>query len=643
MREYIKLNIKRFAISASNSITLKSSAGNKATLRVNFTENSTSTANNTSSITVTGGIKMNTGSYSGVSSPYLYVYWHSNVNDTDYQLASKNVTALSSTEVTVSGTKNDVGHNADGTASGYAWAKWVYTGSSTYVPKSGQVATSSTALTKIPRASSISASTANIGASSTITISRAVNTFTHTLTYSFANGTVTGTIATKTNLTSVPFTLPTSLYAKIPSATSITGTITCTTYSGDTIIGTSTCNVTANVPSDATPTVAVPTITDTDNVSKNTIGLYVQGKSILNFNFANSFSSDYGATLKRYTLKINGTQVYNDTGTSYTMVNPLPNTTNTYELIVTDSRDKTATTGEKTITAYAYTAPTASIDVERNSSTATTVNIKYSGTVTNINNNNNNAKSFTIEFKQSTASSWTTITTVSDAYTKTNVSLTKTGVDDSQGFDFRITVTDSYGSATATDTIGTSFTLMNFNADGTGLAFGKASESSNSFECALNANFTGTLKQNGADILQPAYNKIGDLSTLTTTTKTSAVAAINELRSALYYKSGDSLTFTDFSTAGFLTSSKTLVSFTIMLPKSMANVSVSMTGFVAQLRNNNNYILGTGTTKASPSSVTITKIGDYYARINITLASATSGATNNDACGIAFDATINFS
>ena len=525
----MKLNIKRFAISASNSTTLKSSAGNKATLRVTFTENSTSTANNTSSITATAGIKMNTGSYSGVSSPYLYVYWHSNVNNTDYELGRLNITALSSSEKTVSGTKSDVGHYSDGTASGYAWAQWSYSGSSKYVPKGGTVATSTTALTTIPRASSVSATTANIGANSTVTINRASSSFTHTLTYSFANGSVTGTIATKTTSTSVSFTLPTSLYAKIPSANSITGTITCTTYSGNTAIGTSSCNVTANVPSTATPTVSVPTITDTDTISKNTIGLYVQGKSKLQFNFANSFSSSYNATLKAYTLKINGTQVYSGTNTSYTMVNGLPNTSNTYELIVTDSRNKTATTGSKTITAYAYSEPTASIEVERNSTTPTTVNIKYSGTITNINNNNKNAKSFKIEFKQSNASSWTTVTTATDAYSKTNVAVTKTGVDDSHGFDFRLTVTDSYGSVTATDTIGTSFTLMNFNADGTGLAFGKASETSNTFECALDADFTGDVKKNGTDILQPAYNRIGTLSNLNTSVKTNLVNAINVL------------------------------------------------------------------------------------------------------------------
>lgn len=131
----------------------------------------------------------------------------------------------------------------------------------------------------------------------------------------------------------------------------------------------------------------------------------------------------------------------------------------------------------------------------------------------------------------------------------------------------------------------------------------------------------------------------GDLSNLETTEQGSIVGAINELG---YFKSGDTLSITDYTTAGFLTSGKLLVSFTFGVPKSMKNVSVSISNFVAQLRNNNNYILGTGSEKAAPSSVAIAKIGEYYIKINITLASASAGATNNDACGIAFDCTINF-
>lgn len=281
----MKVNIKRFYASNANSTTLSSSAGNKATLAVSFTENSTNTTNNTSNVTISGSLTMTSGNFSVSSSPTLTIYWHDNHNNTDVYVNSKVIQALSrGNSDSTSGTIN-VTHNNDGTLSGYAFATWTYSGSTTYVPAGGSVGTPLTALTNIPRASTVSATTANIGSNSTITITRAVETFTHTLTYSFNNGAVTGTIATKTSNTSVSFTLPTSLYAQIPNANSITGTITCTTYSGDTVIGSSPCNITANVPTSAIPTIAVPAIDDTDSVSKNTIGVYVQGKSKLKFTF----------------------------------------------------------------------------------------------------------------------------------------------------------------------------------------------------------------------------------------------------------------------------------------------------------------------------------------------------------------------
>ena len=99
-------------------------------------------------------------------------------------------------------------------------------------------------LTDIPRTSSVSCNSFNIGDSTTIVISRASSSFTHTLTWAFGNA--SGTIVTKTSATTIGATIPASrLYAQIPNAKSGVGTIACQTYSGDTLIGTSTCSFTA--------------------------------------------------------------------------------------------------------------------------------------------------------------------------------------------------------------------------------------------------------------------------------------------------------------------------------------------------------------------------------------------------------------
>ena len=89
-------------------------------------------------------------------------------------------------------------------------------------------------------ASRVACASFNIGTNTTITITRDNKAYTHTLKYSF-NG-ATGTIVTKTTQTSYVWNPPAStLYSKIPNVTSGYGTITCETYNGSTLIGTTTC------------------------------------------------------------------------------------------------------------------------------------------------------------------------------------------------------------------------------------------------------------------------------------------------------------------------------------------------------------------------------------------------------------------
>ncbi len=89
-------------------------------------------------------------------------------------------------------------------------------------------------------ASKVACASFNLGTNTTITITRDKGSYTHTLKYSF-NG-ASGTIATKTDQTSIVWTPPAStFYAKIPKVTSGYGTITCETYDGSTLVGTTKC------------------------------------------------------------------------------------------------------------------------------------------------------------------------------------------------------------------------------------------------------------------------------------------------------------------------------------------------------------------------------------------------------------------
>ena len=153
-----------------------------------------------------------------------------------------------------------------------------------WTPGAISVSGKSMALTAIPRSSTISCSTAYIGSNATITINRASSSFTHTVDYQF--GSLSGNITTKTSNTSISFALPEAFYAQIPNAQSGSGTITCKTYNGSTLIGTNTCTFWAKCDeSECKPTLSRGAydsnyVTKNNNTYSNTIT--VSGLSYLN-------------------------------------------------------------------------------------------------------------------------------------------------------------------------------------------------------------------------------------------------------------------------------------------------------------------------------------------------------------------------
>lgn len=239
-----------------------------------------------------------------------------------------------------------VNHNADGTAS--------VTISGTAKGPSGTSMSSASAsgsktitLPQIARTSSVSATSAKIGATSTITISRQSSSFTHTLTYSFKGETstaLTGTIVSKTSSTSVSWTIPKEFYNKIPNSTSGTVTITCTTYSGSTSVGSSTCTITASANSADVLVTFNPTYEDTNSTTTALTG--DSSKLVRYFSTAKVTSNAtgaYSATIKSQTIKC-GSKSASTSPASFANVE-----TFTFTFSATDSRGYT-TTANKTAT-----------------------------------------------------------------------------------------------------------------------------------------------------------------------------------------------------------------------------------------------------------------------------------------------------
>ena len=183
--------------------------------------------------------------------------------------------AISSTGAHLIGTVSQtVNHASDGSKSLTISAVFYIQATLSGTFYNSITASANITLDSIPRASSVSAGNMTMGTAGTISISRASSSFTHTLTYAFGNA--TGTIATKTTATSVSWTPPLALANQIPSATSGTCTITCTTYNGSTSVGSKTCTLTLSVPTSVKPTISSLSASRIDGDVPSAWGIYVQ-------------------------------------------------------------------------------------------------------------------------------------------------------------------------------------------------------------------------------------------------------------------------------------------------------------------------------------------------------------------------------
>lgn len=227
-------------------------------------------------------------------------------------------------------------------------------------------------LTTIPRTSSVSATNANIGGKTTITISRASSTFTHTLTYEFKG--LTGTIATKTTSTSIAWTVPAAFYEKIPNDPSGTCTITCTTYSGNTEIGTDTDTFTATAAeSVCAPSVSVAAV----DTNADVIALTGSNKRIVkgfsNVKVTTTAEAKNHADISSVSATCGSAK---KTGTDVTFNGA---ESATISATATDSRKYSNTATASGLTLVNYIVPTIVETISRESPTSDIVNISVKG------------------------------------------------------------------------------------------------------------------------------------------------------------------------------------------------------------------------------------------------------------------------
>lgn len=453
-----------------------STTNDKIKYKITISQNSQSVANNTSNVTVSVRVyRTNTG-YTTYGTGTVYC----TINGTQYTFSITSDHKITSSGIVLFTRTLNIAHNADGTktlaTSAYISHQQFSSSSQSY----------SQTLTTIPRATTptLSASSVNMGASITINMPRASSSFDHTLTYKF--GSATGTIGSDLG-TSKAWTVPLSLASQVPNGTSGTCTITCKTYNGSTLIGTKTVSFTAKVPSSVVPSISTIALSEAVAGINAQFSGYIQNKSKLAVSI--TASGSYSSTIKSYKTVIIG-KTY--TTASFTSAVLTSSGTVSVAVTVTDSRGRTATK-TSTVTVIAYNPPAISIfSVFRANGLGsadpegTMINARVKFAITTV--NNLNTKNYKVEYKLKSSTTWTQATTGS-VYAYDSTMLLNVNLSSDSTYDVRITVTDYFGSAVAYGEIPTAFTLVDYNASGKALAFGKVSEKTEGLEIALPTYF----------------------------------------------------------------------------------------------------------------------------------------------------------
>lgn len=331
----------------------------------------------------------------------------------------------------------------------------------------------------------LSCGNGTLGTAQILTVTRYTDSFTHTITY--VCGTASGTIADKSSNTSITWTPPLSLASQNTTGTVVKVEVTIQTYSGSTKIGSpSTTTVTMAIPASVKPSCALG-VSDYMGYA-NTYGAYVKGLS--RFSIAVVPTESYGAEITSYKITANGT-TYTD---SEVVTDAIASTAyTTITATVTDSRGRTSSVVTKTVSILDYSPPVVSnmtaVRCDANGTEndgGSCIKVTFSASVTPLNNKNH--AEYVINWKKSGAVDYAGGYAADDIYGDLSVSNYVYIIEDAavaSSYDVEVTVEDNHIGKVRTVIVPTSFALMHFRADGTGMAIGKLSEKKDAFEVGL--------------------------------------------------------------------------------------------------------------------------------------------------------------
>lgn len=414
--------------------------------------------------------------------------WTVNVNGQLWSAANRNYDGKS--RLMLLAVNIDIPHNADGSKSFFMAFDVVDKVGANYTPGNANANTTAS-LPTIPRATQPSTvSSASTGASIKISMPRASSSFTHTLTWKFYNS--TGTIGTGLN-DSTNWTIPRAFANQIPNATSGTCTLTCTTYSGSTVIGSKTTTFTVTVNAADIPVTGNISVVEGNSTVKNIFGNFRQNISTLNISF--SPSGIYGSTIKSTSIIVTdpyGQRVGTSTGTTITINGLSAIGTYTVTATATDSRGRSATK-QTNFVIFSYVSPMIGNQSAYRSDAAGTpqddgtyLTVEYNLSVTA---EGSNTGTYTVTYREKGQSGGTTIDSGTGTFISKKITVSDP-ISSDLAYVVTITLRDSFSSTTYSMEVQSTFSLIDFSAGGTGIAFGKAAETEKLFECALPSKFT---------------------------------------------------------------------------------------------------------------------------------------------------------
>ena len=440
-------------------------------ISLGITQNSQNIANNTSNVTVKVTAKWTGGSFNRNDPSGSCT-----INGTKYTFTSDfNASQTTSGSQVIYSKTLNITHNSDGTKTLSCSASFA-----TGVSSGTVTASASKTLTTIPRKSTMSVGNGTLGTAQTLTVTRKSTSFTHTITATC--GSASTTICTKSTSTSIAFTPPLAWASQNTTGTSVSVKYTITTYSGSTSVGSNSYTVSCSIPASVKPSVSMTVSDPTGYLS--TYGGYVQGLS--KFTVSLSASGSYSSTIKSYSTTANGATY---TASSFTTGVITGSGTLSINTTVTDSRSRTAT-ASKSVTVLAYAVPKISAFTVARCNQDGTANsggsymkVTFSSSVTSL--NSKNKSTYTLKYKKSTDSAYTTVTLSNYAnnYAVSGGSYIF-AADTASSYNVTLTLADNFKSVSTSGTGSTATKTMSLYKQGKGVAFGKIAEKENGFECA---------------------------------------------------------------------------------------------------------------------------------------------------------------